>query len=134
MAGTGFDFISVIMVTATLLATPAEIYLVPLPLSLPSLEVAPRGLSLVHLALCCTGFPWAPTKQQQVAHGKYMEPIVRKKQGLWQSFCQAEEADFTMQMEIAAIFKEKLLTSFRQGKTRQKQAINLLFSPVKNSV
>lgn len=39
-----------------------------------------------------------------------------------------------MQMAIAAIFKKKLLTSFRQGKNRQKKAINLLFSPVKNSV
>lgn len=44
------------------------------------------------------------------------------------SLPQAEEVDFTMQVAIAAVFTEKLLTSFRQGKNRQKNAINLLFS------
>lgn len=33
------------------------------------------------------------------------------------------KADFTMQMVIAAIFKDKLLTSFGQGKNRGKQLI-----------
>lgn len=90
----------------------------------PKLLLPPRGLSLVHLAICYTHFPMAPVKQQQVACCKQAEPIVQKKQGLWQSFCWAEEADFTMQMAIAAIFKQKLLTSLGKVKTdRRKQLI-----------
>lgn len=65
----------------------------------------------------------APIKLQQVVCCKQAEQIIQKKQGLWQRFCPAEEADFTMQMVIAAIFKDKLLTSFRQGKNRGKQLI-----------
>lgn len=92
----------------------------PLPLAV--------GLFPVHDGICCARPPMAPIKQQQVVCCKQAEPIVQKKQGLRQSFCPAEEADFTMQMVIAAIFKDKLLTSFRQGKNRQRKAIHLLFS------
>lgn len=65
----------------------------------------------------------APIKLQQVVCCKQAEQMIQKKQGLWQRFCPAEEADFTMQMVIAAIFKDKLLTSFGQGKNRGKQLI-----------
>lgn len=91
------------------------------------------------LATCSTSVPSARWQLLcPPSHGSYQtaavvcckqaESILQKKQGLQQSFRPAEEADFTMQMVIAAIFKDKLLTSFRQGKNRQRKAINLLFS------
>lgn len=89
----------------------------------PAPATPERSVPAWYLATCGTRFPTAPIKLQQVGCCKQVEQIIQKKQGLWQRFCPAEEADFTMQMVIAAIFKDKLLTSFRQGKNRGKQLI-----------